>query len=199
MTASRMGTLLILSGPAGAGKTTLRNELLTRLDRLEFSVSCTTRLPRPDERDGVDYHFISRERFRSLIEEGAFLEWAEVHGRHLYGTLINDVWQLTQRGRDVLLEIDVQGAAQIRQRLRASPLSGHFIFVLPPSWSALQARLGHRQTEDSDELERRLASARAELAQAPKFDLLVVNRDVEEALAVLIRFLHAARTDESSV
>lgn len=193
MATSRTGKLFVLAGPAGTGKTTLRNGLLTRLDQLQFSVSCTTRPPRIDERDGVDYHFISRERFGSLIEEGAFLEWAEVHGRHLYGTLVGDVRQATRQGRDVLLEIDVQGAAQIRERLRGLSLNGHFVFVLPPSWEALQARLGHRQTEDPDELEQRLASARAELREVARFDLLLVNRNVDEALKALVRFIHATR------
>lgn len=189
----RPGALFVLAGPAGVGKSTLRNELLSRLDRLAFSVSCTTRPPRPDERDGVDYHFVSRERFEELVEDGAFLEWAEVHGRYLYGTLLSDVWTDTERGWDVLLEIDVQGAAQIRERAEALPADVHFIFVLPPSWESLLDRLGKRQTEDPDQLERRLQSARAELREAPKFDLLVVNRDVEEALEELIRFVRAAR------
>ncbi|MFB6285575.1 MAG: guanylate kinase [Candidatus Bipolaricaulia bacterium] len=193
MATSRTGKLFVLAGPAGTGKTTLRNGLLTRLDQLQFSVSCTTRPPRIDERDGVDYHFISRDRFESLIEEGAFLEWAEVHGRHLYGTLVSDVRQATRQGRDVLLEIDVQGVAQIRERLRGLSLSGHFVFVLPPSWDELRRRLRHRRTEDPDELDRRLQSAQRELAEAPKFDLLVVNRDLSEALRELTRFVRSAR------
>lgn len=190
---SRHGALFVLAGPAGVGKSTLRNELLARLDRLAFSVSCTTRPARPGERDGVDYHFISRERFERLIEDGAFLEWAEVHGRYLYGTLLRDVWTHTERSWDVLLEIDVQGAAQIRDRADALPADVHFIFILPPSWESLLERLGKRQTEDPGQLERRLESARAELREAPRFDLLVVNRDLDEALDQLIRFVCAAR------
>ena len=191
--APRAGALFVLAGPAGVGKSTLRNGLLTRLDRLAFSVSCTTRPRRPTERDGVDYHFIARERFERLIEDGAFLEWAEVHGRFLYGTLLSEVWTQTERGRDVLLEIDVQGAAQIRDRADALPADVHFVFILPPSWETLRQRLSKRQTEDPEQVERRLQSARAELAEAPTFDLLVVNHDVEQALDQLIRFIKAAR------
>ncbi len=193
MTASRTGALFVLAGPAGVGKSTLRNELLTRLNDLAFSVSCTTRPARPDERDGADYHFISRERFEALVAEDAFLEWAEVHGRYLYGTLVSQVWQHTDRGLDVLLEIDVQGAAQIRERADVLPADVHFIFVLPPSWETLLDRLGRRQTEDPRQVERRLQSAREELGEAPKFDLLVVNRDVDQALVELIRFIQFAR------
>ena len=189
----RTGALFVLAGPAGVGKSTLRNELLTRLDRLAFSVSCTTRPRRPTERDGVDYHFISRERFQALQAEDAFLEWAEVHGRHLYGTLKREVNRQTERGRDVLLEIDVQGAAQIRRRAQTLPSAVHFIFVLPPSWDELLERLRNRRTEDPDELDRRLQSAQRELAEAPKFDLLVVNRDLSQALTELTRFVRSAR------
>lgn len=189
----RTGALFVLAGPAGVGKSTLRNALLARLDQLAFSVSCTTRPARPDERDGRDYHFIFRDRFESLIADDAFLEWAEVHGRYLYGTLKRDVWRQTERGRDVLLEIDVQGAAQIRRRARSLPAEVHFIFVLPPSWATLLERLRKRKTEEPDELEHRLQSAKRELAEAPKFDLLVVNRDVDEALMELMRFVRSAR------
>jgi len=195
----RTGALFVLAGPAGVGKSTLRNELLARLDRLAFSVSCTTRPRRLNERDGVDYRFISRERFEALRADDAFLEWAEVHGEHLYGTLKSEVQRHSERGLDVLLEIDVQGAAQIRRRSRALSMDVHFVFVLPPSWNDLLERLRQRRTEDPDELERRhelerrLQSAKRELAEAPKFDLLVVNRDVEEALAELTRFVRMAR------
>lgn len=191
---ARVGALYVLSGPSGVGKSTLRARLLARIERLSYSVSCTTRPPRPGEREGRDYHFVSEEAFQGLIARGAFLEWARVFG-HGYGTLKETVWERIRAGWDVVLEIDVQGAAQIRRRARSFPTDVHFLFVLPPSLAALSERLKRRQTEGPEALHRRLTAARAELDHAPRFEYLVVNREVGEAVRALGHFIHAAQAD----
>jgi len=182
------GALFVLSGPSGVGKTTLRRRLLSLCPRLSFSVSCTTRPPRPGEVDGSDYHFISRREFERLISKGAFLEWAWVFGEG-YGTLKEEVLKRLQRGRDVLLEIDVQGAEKVRRRARSLPAPVHFIFVLPPSLEALRERLRKRGTEDPQLARRRLEGALVELAHAPRFEYLVINRDLDRAVEAIVRFI----------
>jgi guanylate kinase len=162
--------------------------LLRRDPRLSFSVSCTTREPRGGEVDGTDYHFITPETFRRLIEEGAFLEWADVFG-HQYGTLLAPIADELERGKDVLLEVDVQGAASVRERLPDAVL----IFLEPPSEAALEARLRARRTEGPDEVERRLAEARGELAEATWFDHRVVNDDVDRAVEEVAAIIDANR------
>lgn len=180
----------MLSGPSGVGKTTLRRRLLTCFPRLSYSVSCTTRPRRPGEVEGRDYHFVSKEEFRRLISAGAFLEWAWVFGEG-YGTLKSYVLEELKAGRDVLLEIDVQGAEKVRRRARALHAPVHFIFVLPPSLVALRERLRKRGTEDPKLVRRRLEGALVELAHAPRFEYLVVNRDLDQATEALVRFIRA--------
>jgi guanylate kinase len=178
MTAPDDFLLLILSSPSGAGKTTLTRLLLDRCPELRFSVSHTTRSPRSNEVDGRDYHFVDRERFLGLVGEGAFLEWAEVHG-HLYGTSIAEV----ERARTapactgMIFDIDYQGARQIRSQVD-DVVS---VFILPPSMEELERRLRGRASETEDAVRRRYAVAEREIEHYALFDFLIVNDDVQRA------------------
>jgi guanylate kinase len=176
------GHLFVVSAPSGVGKTTLIHAIRDRCPELRFSVSCTTRPPRSGEVAGVDYHFISREEFSRGVSEGHFLEWAEVHG-HFYGTRRAPIDAWLAAGRDVLFDIDVQGASRIRGHCP----DAHTIFILPPSLAALKERLQRRGTEDPAQLSRRLEAAKGELLLAPWFDFAVVN----DVLQVAIADLHA--------
>lgn len=188
MTPERAGTLLIVCAPSGAGKTTLISQLRQEFPRIGFSVSCTTRPPRPGEVDGKDYHFISEEAFLARRAQGAFAEWARVHG-HLYGTPLEPIREALDGGQDLLFDIDVQGAAQLRLRLPR----GRFVFILPPSLAEQEARLRGRGTDDESTILRRLAAARYELEQAHWFDAWIVNDDRETAYAAL-RAVYLAAT-----
>ena len=178
--------LLILSSPSGTGKTTITKALLAAREDLGFSVSATTRPPRPGERDGVDYHFLSREEFERRRQAGAFLEWAE-YGGQLYGTLAAEVDRVQLEGRHVILDIEVQGAMQIRQR-RTDVVS---IFIFPPSAEELVARLGGRGTDRAADLEQRLRRAVVELDEALRYDYLVVNDDRTQAVAEVAAIVDA--------
>lgn len=169
---------LVLAAPSGTGKTTLARRLVAGSDRFVFSISATTRAPRAGERDGIDYHFVDRARFEAMAEEGELVEWAEVHGR-MYGTTREAVEAAGARGEHVVLDIDVQGARQIRRALPDALL----VFVLPPNVDALLARLAGRGTEEPAEVARRLRSALEELQAVPEFDYVVVNDDLERCLA----------------
>jgi len=169
---------LILAAPSGTGKTTIAHALVERFARFVFSVSATTRPPRGDEVDGVDYDFVSRDAFEAMIEADELLEWAEVHG-NLYGTPRRNLEAAAARGEHVVLDIDVQGARQLRERAPEAVL----IFVFPPSASALWGRLTARGTEAMDEVRRRLAAAHEELAEARHFDYIVVNDDLDRAIS----------------
>lgn len=151
---------------------------------LAYSVSCTTRDPRPGEVDGVHYRFLSESGFARLIDEDAFLEWAEVFG-HRYGTLMGSIAEELERGRDVILELDVQGAGAVRERMPEACL----LFLVPPSWEELTRRLRLRRTESEEELSRRLDSARVEMDQASWFDHVVVNDDVERAATEVVAII----------
>ncbi len=164
------GRLFVLSGPSGAGKGTLRKKVFESLKDLEFSVSCTTRTARKGETDAVDYRFLKKDEFDRLSREGAFLESAEVHGEW-YGTLIRDVETGLNCGKDILLEIDVQGALQIRKKIPESIL----IFVAPPSMEALEHRLRERGTESEEILQLRLRNARREIEQSNLYDHVILN------------------------
>ncbi len=179
---------MVVSAPSGAGKTTLCRLLIERLS-FRFSVSHTTRPPRPGEVHGRDYYFVSRPEFESLVQEGAFLEWAEVHG-HLYGTSVAEVERALSGEEDLLLDIDVQGASQVRRKLGAQAV---FVFILPPSLEELERRLRSRGTEDEETLARRLARAREEIRFAPWFDYVVVNDEVERAFEDLAAIIRAER------
>jgi guanylate kinase len=168
---------VVLVAPSGTGKTTLARRLVEDSDRYVFSISATTRRPRPGERDGVDYHFLPYEEFERRIEAGEFVEWARVHDR-LYGTLSSELENAARRGQHVVLDIDVQGARQIRE---ADP-DAILIFVLPPSVDIMMARLKRRGTESPDAIARRLVSSLEELRAVPEFDHVVVNDDLDECL-----------------
>ncbi len=173
----RAGILFVLSAPSGTGKTSLCRELIDIFPNLRQSVSFTTRPMREGEQDGIDYHFISRDTFEGMVRQGAFAEWAEVHG-NLYGTSMETLNDCRRRGQDVLLDIDCQGANQLRERRRC----GVFIFILPPNLEELRRRLEGRQTDAPEIIARRTANAREEIRQAAKYDYLVINDDF--ALAV---------------
>jgi guanylate kinase len=182
------GNLLIVSAPSGAGKTTLVRALLERDPQVVYSVSCTTRAPRAGERDGVDYLFVSEEEFRRRIDAGEFLEHAEVHG-HRYGTLRSWITAQLAADRDVVLDIDTQGAAQVRA-LMPEAVS---IFILPPSLAELEARLRTRGTDAEAVIERRLAAARAEIAHAREYDYAIINKDLDAAIGELVVVVRASR------
>ena len=171
---------VVVSAPSGAGKSTLEKELRRRRSDVLFSVSATTRRPRPGEVDGVNYHFVGRDEFERMMEEGELLEWAEVHGNY-YGTPRRNLRDAEAAGKRLLLDIDVQGARQVRGAL---PEAVH-VFVLPPSGTELARRLAGRGTEDTAKLRRRLANARDEVREAERFDHVIVNDDLETAIREL--------------
>ncbi len=170
------GKLFIISGPSGAGKGTIANRILEDTD-LAFSVSMTTRAPREGEADGVHYYFVSEEEFLKNIEEDGFLEHASVYGRR-YGTPKAPILEKLEAGRDVLLDIEMQGALQIKENYP----EGVFIFILPPSMSELRKRLTGRGTETKEAIEMRLGNTLKELSYVEKYDYLVVNGELEEAV-----------------
>ena len=176
----RRGKLFILSGPSGVGKGTLRERALNDVDDLVYSISCTTRRPRPGETDGVEYRFISEPDFEQRVKGGLFLEHAHVHGAR-YGTLKEDVERELGAGRDVLLEIDVQGARQVRKCLPEAVS----IFVAPPSLEELERRLRFRRTESDEEMARRLQTAAVELEQEKDYDHILMNDDLDRATKAL--------------
>jgi guanylate kinase len=185
---ARAGFPLVVAAPSGTGKTTVCRALLARDPQLVFSVSHTTRTKRPGEQDGRDYHFVSEAEFKRMIDAGDFLEWA-VYNDHLYGTSFAAIDAGLASGRDVVLEIEVQGARQVRQRRADARL----VFLLPPSWQALEARLRGRGTDGEEEISRRLRVAEGELAAACDFDYAVVNDEVESCVRELAGIVDAER------
>nr|WP_321466303.1 guanylate kinase [uncultured Desulfobulbus sp.] len=183
------GLLLVLSAPSGCGKTTILKRVMAELPSLSFSVSHTTRKPRPGEVDGVQYHFVSPQDFLALRDQQpcGFLEWAEVHGNY-YGTSVAEVERRCRQGQDVLLDIDVQGAAQVRQG--ADPVT---VFIAPPSLQVLEQRLRGRGTESEETIGRRLHNARAEMAEIAAYDYVIVNDKLEEAVESLRSIIIAER------
>jgi guanylate kinase len=185
---SRRGTLFVVSAPSGAGKTTLCREIRLRLPDLAYSVSVTTRPPRPGEIDGADFRFVGAPEFRTMLARGEFAEWATVHG-NLYGTRARALEDALATGRDVLLDIDTQGAAQLRARYPDAVL----IFILAPSVKELEQRLRERRSDEDADIERRLVRAREEIALWRQYDYLIVNRDVKEAMEQLESIILAER------
>ena len=171
------GNLYVISGPSGAGKGTIVSELMKRDDRLALSISCTTRYQREGEIDGVHYYFIDKERFQAMIEEGDFLEYAQVFD-NFYGTPMSKVEEKRSAGYDDILEIDVQGALQVKKKAEDAKL----IFILPPSFEVLRKRLTGRNTETPEQVEKRLAKAEKEMSLKDRYDYSVVNDDLETAV-----------------
>jgi len=179
--------ILLISGPSGAGKSTVYQELMRREPRLGFSVSTTTRPPRTGEEDGVHYHFVDQAAFAQQVDEGAFLEWAEVHEQR-YGTRRADVEAMEAEGRIPLLDIDVQGGVQILEKMGDQVVS---VFLFPPSWEDLESRLRGRQTDSDEVIATRLKNSRWEVEFARHYTYWVVNDEVDQAVARLEAILAA--------
>ncbi|MGH3674281.1 MAG: guanylate kinase [Mycobacterium sp.] len=183
--------VLVLSGPSAVGKSTVVRCLRDRVPDLHFSVSVTTRSPRPGEIDGVDYSFVSAERFQQLIDDGALLEWAEIYGGlHRSGTPAQPIRAAAAAGHPVLIEVDLAGARAVKKAMPEAIT----VFLAPPSWDVLESRLTDRGTETPEVRRRRLAAARAELAAKKDFDAVVVNSRLESACAELVSLLVAPIT-----
>lgn len=182
------GTLFIVSAPSGAGKTTLVRQLMAHDPAIRHSVSYTTRPPRPAERDGHDYHFIDIQTFLAMRERGDFLEWAEVHG-NFYGTSRRWLLDEMRAGRDTLLEIDWQGAQQVRALMPGAV----GIFIMPPSIAELERRLRSRGQDSEDVIQRRVAAALGEIRHVDEFDFVIINNNLQEALADLVAAVRASR------
>jgi guanylate kinase len=182
----RKGHLIILSGPSGVGKTTLRRRVQQKLASLAFSISWTTRPPRPGEKPDRDYHFVAPLRFERQIARGGFLEWARVHNDY-YGTPLLPVRACLRQGRDVLLDIDVQGARQVKEKLPEAVS----VFILPPSRQELKRRLSRRRTESPQALQLRLRNAEQELADWNRFDYAVINAEIQASVKALLAIIQA--------
>lgn len=184
----RRGLLLVVSAPSGCGKSAVLRGVLGREQGLTYSVSVTSRKPRAGEADGVDYHFVERERFEELANHGAFYEWAEVHG-NLYGTRIDTVEEALEAGRDIALDIDVQGGLAVKRRSPDAVL----VFLLPPSCAVLEGRLRGRATETEEAVRLRLTNAKMEMQTWPQYDYVLVNDDLEETIEGVRQIIHAER------
>jgi guanylate kinase len=190
------GSILVISAPSGSGKSTLIKRLMAAFPGLRFSVSYTTRTPRPGEQPGRDYFFVSRKVFEGMIARREFVEWADVYG-HLYGTSRRQLQIAQEAGRDILLDIDVQGHAQVRKRLPEAVS----VFILPPSFPELERRLRDRHSDAPDQIERRLRTARREIAHWREYDYLVVNdrlADAAQALRAIVRAARFRRTNQAA-
>ncbi len=188
------GILLVVSAPSGCGKTTILKKLMTKISNLEFSVSHTTRQPRRGEQDGKDYHFVTQEEFIALRDQqpSGFLEWAEVHG-NLYGTSRQAVEEIVATGKDVVLDIDIQGADQVREN--ANPVT---VFISPPTPEELERRLRKRGTETPEDIDSRLANAESEMAAASRYRYLIINDELEQAVRDLQAIVVAERRRQNT-
>lgn len=173
----KQGLLIVVSGASGTGKGTVCNALMESLPELAYSISATTRSPRKGEQDGVNYYFLAREEFEKMIEEGGFLEWAEVYGNY-YGTPLKKIQERLAEGQDILLEIDTQGALKVMEKCP----EGVFIFLLPPSLEELERRIRGRGTETEESISRRLGAAKEEIGIGRKYKYVVVNDRVGKAV-----------------
>lgn len=189
MSSKARGLLFIVSAPSGAGKTTLAEHLVQILPNLRMSRSYTSRPERPGERDGIDYHFVTREEFQAMIAARAFLEWADVFG-NFYGTSAADTERLVADGQDVVLTIDVQGARQVKTH----GMDHTSIFVLPPSFEVLERRLRGRSKDSEEQMQKRLTAARAEAASYTDYDYVVVNDQLEPTVVRLQEIIAAERS-----
>lgn len=184
----RLGALFVVSAPSGAGKTSLCRELIDRFADLRQSISFTTRQPRVGETDGVDYHFVEQAVFQQMVADNQLAEWAEVHG-NCYGTSLQTLMNSAELGIDLLLDIDFQGAAQLKKNYQ----HGVFVFILPPDFVELERRLRGRDTDTDDVIQTRLNNAEREISQAGWYDYLIVNDDFQTALAELSAVVTAER------
>jgi len=190
----RSPVVVVVSAPSGAGKTTVVARVLRELGGIRFSVSHTTRAPRGAERDGVEYHFVHRSAFEALRDAGRLLEWAEVHG-NLYGTAVAELERAAAAGVDILLDVDVQGAAQVRQRVPGAVT----VFILPPSYEVLEGRLRGRGQDEEATIRRRLAAAGREIDAFMQYDYAIVNDDLDTCVEELKCIVRAARCRVSVV
>lgn len=191
---SRLGNLFVISGPSGAGKGTLLSKLIERIPDAWVSVSATTRNPRPGEEEGVHYYFLDKDHFLELVNHDGFLEWAKVHDNY-YGTLKESVLEHMKAGEQVILEIDVQGALQVRNVIPEA----HLVFIEPPSLEELERRLRSRGTESDDVISSRMKTAEVELAQKMEYDIQVVNDDLEQAVNELTAVINSFANDTKGI
>ena len=191
---SRLGNLFVISGPSGAGKGTLLSKVIERIPDAWVSVSATTRNPRPGEEEGVHYYFLDKDHFLELVNQDGFLEWAKVHDNY-YGTLKESVLEHMKAGEQVILEIDVQGALQVRNVIPEA----HLVFIEPPSLEELERRLRSRGTESDDVISSRMKTAEVELAQKMEYDIQVVNDDLEQAVNELTAVINSFANDTKGI
>jgi len=184
----KKGILYVLSGPSGSGKTTLAKHVVNTVNYVDFAISYTTRKIRDGEKDGIDYKFIDEEKFRFMIDSNQFAEWAEVHG-NLYGTPIDVIDKVLDKGIDILLDIDVQGSLQIKTKYRNSV----HIFLIPPDLITLRKRLSKRNTENSSELEKRMEMAIKEISRINDYDYIIVSDDIDKSLRKLESIIETVR------
>jgi len=187
-------SVIVVSAPSGAGKSTVLTRVLREMPGLRFSVSHTTRSPREGERDGVEYRFVDKPAFEGLRRDDRLLEWAEVHG-NLYGTAVAEYDRAREEGQDLLLDVDVQGAAQVREKMPDAVT----VFILPPSYQVLERRLRGRGQDDEPTIERRLAVAGRELDAFVSYDYAIVNEDLDTCVEALVSIVRAARCRVSHV
>lgn len=171
---------IVISAPSGAGKSTIVNALLQKYPQLAFSISACSRAPRGEEKDGVHYYFLSPETFKQKISQGAFFEWEEVYPGMYYGTLLSELERIWAANQIVVFDVDVIGGLKIKQQLKDAAIS---IFIQPPSIAALEERLNKRKTDSEEKIKLRLAKAEEEISHAPEFDHVVINDDLQEAIA----------------
>lgn len=177
---SKEGKIIIISAPSGTGKSTLISHIIDNPAlQLGFSVSCTSRKPREGEKDGVNYYFVSAEEFRQKVDRGEFIEWEEVYAGTCYGTLASEVDRVTGEGKNLILDIDVKGALNVKERYGDRALA---IFIMPPSVDVLGHRLRNRATDSEEVIETRLKKAREEISYSPRFDAVIINDSLTEAV-----------------
>lgn len=185
---SKGGLLFVLSAPSGTGKSTVIKEVRLRIDKLGYCVSHTTRNPRPGEKDGVHYHFVTQSRFKEMIDKGAFVEWATVYGEY-YGTAVDSLQRELDKGVDVILDVDPVGAQNIRKRFADAVL----IFLIPPSLKVLEQRLRGRGTDSTQTIAKRLEKAVSEVKESVHYDYIVINDDLETTVGDVISIIRAER------